>query len=130
MQPGQKVGPFDIEKRIGSGAMGTVYRARYRKTGQLVAIKIISPGVLDNETALARFERESEVLKQLHHPNIVRFYVASHHRDVPYYAMEFIQAEPLDTVLQHRGRLTWEQTVELAEQICAALQHAHTQVIV
>ncbi len=130
MQPGQKVGPFDIEKRIGSGAMGTVYRARYRKTGQRVAIKIISPGVLDNETILARFERESEVLKQLHHPNIVRFYAASQHQGIPYYAMEFIEGEPLDVVLQRRGRLTWEQTVEFGQQVCAALQHAHSQGIV
>jgi tRNA A-37 threonylcarbamoyl transferase component Bud32 len=130
MQPGQKVGPFDIEKRIGSGAMGTVYRALYRKTRQRVAIKIISPGVLDNETALARFEREAEVLKQLNHRNIVRFYVAAQHHGVPYYAMEFIQGEPLDNVLQRRGRLTWEETVEFGKQVCAALQHAHEQGIV
>ncbi|HLN32025.1 MAG TPA: serine/threonine-protein kinase [Gemmataceae bacterium] len=130
MQPGQKVGPFDIEKRIGSGAMGTVYRARYRKTGQLVAIKVISPGGGDSELAQARFEREAEVLKQLNHPNIVRFYIASQFQGVPYYAMEYIQGEPLDRALQRRDRLTWEETVEWGKQICAALQHAHDQGIV
>jgi len=130
MQPGQKVGPFDIEKKIGSGAMGTVYRARYRKTGQLVAIKVISPGGGDTELAQARFEREAEVLKQLNHPNIVRFYVASQFQGVPYYAMEYIQGEALDRCLQRRDRLTWEETVEWGKQICAALQHAHDQGIV
>src|SRR5947199_227068 len=46
MKVGQKVGPFDIEKKIGSGAMGSVYCARYRKTGQRVAIKIMPDGTL------------------------------------------------------------------------------------
>jgi serine/threonine-protein kinase len=130
MKPGEKVGPFEIEKRIGSGAMGAVYRARYRKTGQKVAIKVMIAGSLGNETALARFEREAEVLKQLNHRNIVRFYIASQYQGAPYYAMEYIEGEPLDHVMQRRGRLTWEETVELGKQVCAALQHAHDAGIV
>jgi serine/threonine protein kinase len=130
MLVGQRVGPFDVEKQLGSGAMGAVYRARYRKTGQRVALKVMAPGLGDNGTALARFEREAEVLKQLNHPNIVRFYVASQFQGSPYYAMEYIEGESLDHVLQRRGRLTWEEVVELGRQICSALQHAHHQGII
>jgi serine/threonine-protein kinase len=130
MQAGERVGPFDIEKRIGSGAMGAVYRARYRKTGQHVAIKVMASGLDGNATALARFEREAEVLKQLNHRNIVRFFVASQYQGSPYYAMEFIEGEPLDRILHRRGRVTWEEVVEVGKQICAALQHAHDQGIV
>jgi serine/threonine-protein kinase len=130
MQVGQKVGPFDIEKKLGSGAMGTVFRARYRKTGQRVAIKVVSAGLGADDTALARFEREAEVLKQLNHRNIVRFYIASRFEESPYYAMEYIEGEPLDRVLHRRGRLTWEEVVENGRQICAALQHAHDQGII
>jgi serine/threonine-protein kinase len=125
MKPGEKLGPFDIEKKIGSGAMGAVYRGRYRKTGQKVAVKVMIAGSIGNETAMARFQREAEILKQLNHRNIVRFYIASQYQGAPYYAMEYIEGEPLDHVMQRRGRLTWEETVELGKQVCAALQHAH-----
>ena len=130
MLVGQRVGPFDIEKQLGSGAMGSVYRARYRKTGQRVAVKVMAPGLGANETALKRFEREAEVLKQLHHRNIVRFYAASQFQGAPYYAMEYIEGESLDHVLARRERLTWEEVVELGKQIGAALQHAHEQGII
>jgi serine/threonine-protein kinase len=130
VQIGERVGPFDIEKRIGTGAMGAVYRARYRKTGKPVALKVMLGGREEDELARARFEREAEVLKQLDHPNIVRFYVASHHQGSPYYAMEFIEGEPVDELLERRGRLTWEEVVELGRQVCAALQHAHDQGII
>jgi serine/threonine-protein kinase len=130
MQSGDRVGPFDIEKRIGTGAMGAVYRAVYRKTGQRVAIKVMATGLDGNATALARFNREASVLKQFNHPNIVRFYVASQYQGNPYYAMEFIEGEPMDKILQRRGRHTWEEVVEFGKQICAALHHAHQRGIV
>jgi|GEM_PF-445502 len=130
MQVGQKIGPFDVEKKIGAGAMGAVYLARYRKTGQRVAIKMMLMGLADNDVSLARFEREAEVLKQLNHQNIVRFYVANQYEGTPYYAMEYVEGEPLDQALLRKGRLTWEEVVELGAQVCAALQHAHDQGIV
>jgi serine/threonine protein kinase len=130
MKPGQQVGPFDIEKQIGFGAMGAVYQARYRKNGKKVAIKVMHAGMDGNTTAMARFEREWEMLKQLAHRNIVQFYVANHFEGVPYYAMEFIEGEPLSDILERRGRMPWEEVVEMGRQICAALQHAHDQGIV
>src|SRR5207244_7036811 len=66
----------------------------------------------------------------LNHKNIVRFYIASQFQGTPYYAMEYVEGEPLDAALQRRGRLTWEEVVDLGKQICAALQHAHDQGIV
>src|SRR5438132_12136996 len=130
MRVGQRVGPFEVEKQLGGGAMGSVYRARYCKTGQKVALKVMLAGLGGNETALARFEREAKVLKQLSHRNIVRFYIASQHQGTPYYAMEYVEGEPLDAALQRKGRLTWEKIVDLGKQVCAALQHAHDQGIV
>src|SRR5258708_23206189 len=127
MQIGEKVGPFDIENQLGSGAMGAVYRAKYRKTGKPVAIKVMLGGMGSNATALARFEREWEVLKQFNHPNIVQFYIANRYQGAPYYAMEYIEGEALDEVLLRPGRLTWEEVVTLGKQICSALQHAHDQ---
>jgi eukaryotic-like serine/threonine-protein kinase len=131
MLVGQQFGPFTIDKELGSGAMGTVYRGRYTKTGQVMAIKIMAPGVgSTNAAALDRFEREIAILKQLNHPNIVRFYGAGKQQGMRYFAMEYIDGESLDRVMSRRGRMTWEEVVELGKQLCSALQHAHEQGII
>jgi serine/threonine-protein kinase len=131
MLTGQLFGPFTIEQEIGSGAMGTVYRGRYTKTGQVMAIKVMAPSVgSTSAAALDRFEREITILKQLNHRNIVRFYGAGRHAKLRYFAMEFIEGESLDKVMARRGRMTWEEVVKLGQQLCAALQHAHEQGII
>ncbi|HTU20220.1 MAG TPA: serine/threonine-protein kinase [Gemmataceae bacterium] len=131
MLVGQQFGPFTIDKELGSGAMGTVYRGRYTKTGQVMAIKIMAPGIgSTNAAAIDRFEREIAILKQLNHPNIVRFYGSGKQQGMRYFAMEFVDGESLDKVMSRRGRMTWEEVVELGKQLCSALQHAHEQGII
>ena len=126
MLVGQELGPFKIDKELGAGAMGAVYRGRYVKTGQVVAVKVMAPGLGDsNPNAVARFEREARILKQLSHPNIVRLFGVGKHQGTRYYAMEYVVGESLDRVMSRRGRMTWEEVVALGQQLCAALQHAH-----
>jgi serine/threonine-protein kinase len=130
MLAGQQLGPFTIDKELGSGAMGSVYLARYTKTGQRMAVKLIALGLAGNELALARFEREAEILKQLRHPNIVRLFGVGRYQGAPYYAMEYVEGESLDRLLARRGRFGWDEVVHFGTQICAALQHAHEKGIV
>jgi serine/threonine-protein kinase len=131
MLVGEQLGPFLIEREIGSGAMGAVYRGKYVKTGQVVAVKVMAPGLgSTNANAVARFEREAEILKQLNHHNIVRLFAVGKHKGVRYYAMEYVVGESLDKVMARRSRMTWEEVVTLGQQLCAALQHAHDKGIV
>jgi serine/threonine-protein kinase len=131
MLVGQQFGPFTIDKELGSGAMGTVYRGRFTKTGQVMAVKIMAPGIgTTNAVAADRFEREIAILKRLNHPNIVRLYGAGKHASMRYFAMEYIEGESLDKVMARRGRMTWEEVVELGKQLCSALQHSHGQGII
>jgi predicted Ser/Thr protein kinase len=130
MLVGQQIGPFEVEKELGSGAMGAVYQARYTKTGQRVAIKVIAPGLGSSDRVQARFEREANVLKQLKHPNIVRLFAIGKFQGTPYYAMEYIEGETLADLLHRRGRLPWDEVVEIGKQLGAALQHAHANGIV
>src|SRR5262245_17870329 len=130
MQVGQAVGPFVIDKVLGSGAMGTVYRARYTKNNARVAIKVVGAGMTNNPTILRRFEREASILKQLDHPNIVKYYAHGRAGGSPWYAMEFIEGESLDHILARRDRFSWEEVVALGEQLCDALQHAHEKGII
>ena len=125
MLVGQQLGPFAIDKELGSGAMGAVYRGTYAKTGQRVAIKVMAPGLGVKDSAAARFEREAAILKQFNHPNIVRLFGVGRFHGTPYYAMEYIDGESLDHVLTRRGKLTWEEVVAFGMQLSAALQHAH-----
>src|SRR5438034_11500227 len=102
MWEGKQLGPFFVEKEIGSGAMGTVYRAIYTKTKQRVAIKVVSLDLQKNPKALARFERETLILKRLDHPNIVKLYTSGHVGNRPFYAMEYIDGETLEAGLHLR----------------------------
>ena len=131
MLVGKSFGPFTIDKELGSGAMGTVYRGRFTKSGQVMAIKVMSVGIgSTNAAAQDRFEREITILKQLNHPNIVRFYGAGKQQGARYFAMEYVEGESLDRVMSRRGRMTWEEVVTLGQQLCSALQHAHEQGII
>lgn len=130
---GQKIGPFVVEKELGSGAMGTVYRATFSKEDgkvRKVAIKVIAPGLGDNERIQARFEREAAILKQLKHVNIVRLLATGRFQGRPFYAMEYIEGYALDHHLATKGRVHWEKLIELGKQICASLQHAHDNGII
>ncbi len=127
---GQQLGPFLVEKELGSGAMGTVYRGIYTKTKQRVAIKVMAPGLIGNEQSRARFTREANILKQFNHPNIVRLFATGKHQGLLYYAMEYIEGESLDHVLARRGRLSWEEICTFGQQLCSALQHSHDRGVI
>jgi serine/threonine-protein kinase len=127
---GRDIGPFHIERELGSGAMGTVYQACRRDTGERVAVKIIGIGQLTNETAVARFEREARILAQLKHPNIVRLILAGRYKRTPFFAMELVEGESLDRMLARRNNFSWQEVVEIGKQLCSALQHAHMKGII
>src|SRR6516162_1662713 len=136
MLVGQTIGSgayrFEIADELGSGAMGMVYRAQFHQDGKMrmVALKVIALGLLGNEGAMDRFEREANILKQLRHPHIVKLYATGTYRKTPFIAMEFIDGEALDRVLARRGRLGWEEVVSYGKQLCGALQYAHEKGII
>ncbi|QJX00803.1 serine/threonine protein kinase [Frigoriglobus tundricola] len=131
---GQQIGPFEIEKELGSGAMGTVYRAKFHRSQEKVipiALKVVALGLVGNESAMARFEREANILKQLRHPHIVRLIAHGKiNKQNPYIAMEYIDGEALDRVLARRGKLGWEEVVGYGKQLAEALQYAHDKGII
>lgn len=129
--PGTRVGPFLVIERIGKGGMGVVYRGRREGTGfaQDVAIKLIRRG-FDFDDVQARFLRERRILARLEHPNLARFIdggVAPDGR--PWFALEFVRGEPL-TRWCDRRELDIRARVRLFLEVCAAVQHAHTQLVV
>jgi predicted Ser/Thr protein kinase len=129
----EKIGPFTVSRELGSGAMGSVYLADFAQqdgTTVPVALKIVNIGLLGNDSAMARFEREAAILKQLKHPHIVRLIATGKYRKTPFIAMEYVNGEPIDKVLARRTRISWETVVDYAKQLCLALQHAHEKGII
>lgn len=126
----RKIGPFLLEQELGVGGMGIVYRATYEKNGMKCAVKVLSPDLSANDSINQRFIRETDILKKLRHPNIIRYYGAGSNRTQRFYAMELLEGGSLDRVLKEQGRLGWEQAVDYGLQIARALEHAHNAGIV
>lgn len=122
--------PFELLDKLGEGGMGVVYRARHVGNDRQVAVKLLPDDVASNETLLARFERELEVLKQLRHPNIVHCFGGTCESKQRFYAMELLEGGTLADVLTRKGCLPWETAVDYAMQMCAALQHAHERGVI
>jgi serine/threonine protein kinase len=127
---GQNLGSFKIESILGSGAMGVVYRATHEQTGKPAAIKVILGDTSQKNNATERFKREAEILQQFRHPNIVRFLAVGRSGGRSYFAMEYIEGETLDRVVDRRGPLPWADVVELGIQFCEALHYAHEHGVV
>jgi len=109
--------------------MGVVYRARYVVNGRQVALKML-PGDISDKIALARFEREVEVLKTMKHPNIVRCFGGVCEDKRRFYAMELLEGGSLEDQLVARGKLPWEQVIQYGLQMCAALDYSHEKGVV
>ncbi len=121
---GQRLGDYDIVARLGAGGMGVVYRAKDRRLGREVAIKVL-PAVLEVDQArLARFEREARLLATLNHPHIGAIYGLVEAEGRHALVLELIEGETLAATLA-RGRLPVERTLTLGAQIADALDHAH-----
>lgn len=117
--------PFELIEKIGEGGMGLVYRARYSGNDRMVAVKLLPEDVAADPVLSARFERELDVLKQLHHPNIVRCFGGTCESAQRFYAMELVEGGTLADLLARKGHLPWEFVVDYALQMCEALNYAH-----
>jgi eukaryotic-like serine/threonine-protein kinase len=117
-------GRFEVEVFLGSGAVGSVYRARDRQTARQVALKIWTVSVLDDQTR-GRFQREAMALTTLRHPNIVDVVGYGVLDDLPYVAMEYLQGETLEHALGSRQPLETQLALEVATQVLSALAYAH-----
>src|SRR6266436_2538105 len=123
----QSVGNYDLVERIAEGGMGTVYKGKHRLTGQIVAIKIVSPHMTGNQVLLKRFEQEYMAAKQLNHPNIVKALEFGDAGSTPYLVMEFVDGESLGKKLEREGKMPEKDAVKLIAQVAQGLHRAHKE---
>ncbi len=100
-----QVGDYRILREVGRGGMGVVYEAEQVSLGRRVALKVLPRQVSQDLKMLARFRREARSAAQLHHTNIVPVFEVGKDGEVSYYAMQFIQGQGLDLVIDELRRL-------------------------
>ncbi len=132
LEPGQRVGHYRLIEPIGEGGMGVVYRAEQDSPKRTVALKVMR-SAFPSQSAERRFEHESQVLGLLEHPNIARVFEAGtatgNGQRIPFFAMEFVQGVSITKFVTIHS-LDTDAKLELFQQICEAVQHAHQKGVI
>jgi len=121
---GHKLGRYTVIEPIGSGGMGQVYRALDQKLERVVAIKILSPGLVTGDEARRRFRKEALALAKLSHPHIAAVYDVGEQDGVDYLVMECVPGQTLAARLKN-GPLPIEDATLIVSEIAGALEEAH-----
>ncbi len=128
MDPGTRLGPYEIVAPIGAGGMGEVYRARDTRLGRTVAVKVLPASVRRDEQRLRRFELEARAAGVLNHPNLLAVYDVGEHDGSPYLVTEFLEGATLRERLTHP--LSLADALDYAVQIASGLAAAHEKGII
>jgi serine/threonine protein kinase len=126
----QLLGKYEIITEIGRGAMGAVYKARDPLIDRLVALKTITGGPSAQSNLLDRFYQEARSAGALQHPNIVTIYELGHEKNTPFIAMEYLEGESLDRIIEQKPVLPLSVKLGYIVRVCDALAYAHQHNVV
>jgi predicted Ser/Thr protein kinase len=125
----KKIGKYEISGELSRGGMGIVYKGYQRELDRHVAVKVVSPQLVEHSEFVERFFREAKALAKLNHPNIVQVYDADRDGNAVFIVMELVEGKSLRTLIK-QGPLPSGESLRLIPQICDALDYAHSQGIV
>ena len=129
LTPGTRLGDYEVQKLLGSGGMGEVYRARDLRLRRDVAIKVLPSFLSSDEERLRRFEQEAQAAAALNHPNILAVYQMGTYEGSPYMVSELLEGETVREEIR-RGPLPARKVIEQGVQIAHGLAAAHEKGIV
>lgn len=118
-------GRYEIEQKIGEGGMAIVYRARDTLLNRTVALKVLRSQFGNDDDFVARFHREAQAAASLSHPHVVNIYDIGQEDDMYYIVMEYVEGMTLKQYINEHAPLDVKEAVDIAIQICDALDHAH-----
>jgi predicted Ser/Thr protein kinase len=121
---------YDLDREIGRGGMGIVYRARDRRLKRTVAVKLLPPELSYRSEIRTRFLREAETAAQLSHPNIVPIYAVDEVDNLVFFVMAYVDGVNLATRLHEQGRLGIEETRRIVREVADALAFAHQRKVI
>ena len=129
LNPGTRLGVYEIVGPLGAGGMGEVYRARDTRLGREVALKVLPSMVASDRERLARFEREAQVLASLNHPSVASIYGVEDAGGTPALVLELVEGPTLADRIG-KGPMPLEEALPIARQIAEALEYAHDRGVV
>jgi serine/threonine protein kinase/roadblock/LC7 domain-containing protein len=129
LNPGTRIGPYEVIAPAGAGGMGEVYRVRDTRLNRDVAIKVLPTAFSRDPVRLRRFQQEAQAIAALNHPNILAIHDFGEHEGAPYLVTEFLEGETLRERLLP-GAMPVRKSIEAAEQIARGLAAAHDKGIV
>jgi len=121
----ETAGDYEIDRELARGGMGVVYVATEIGLRRRVAIKVLPPALTFGQGAIERFRREARTAAALDHPNIIPIYRVSAGGELLWYSMKLLEGKSLDTILEERERLAFQETVAMLDQVADALDYAH-----
>jgi serine/threonine-protein kinase len=124
LTPGVRVGAYEVISALGAGSMGEVYLARDDRLNRNVAIKFLSPTLVNDPELVRRFETEARAIAALSHPHIVDVYDVGHHDGAPYIVMQYVEGGTLSAYLKEQ-RPSLGRALEIGMEIADALAAAH-----
>lgn len=127
---GREVSGYRIEDRIGRGGMGTVYRALQLSLDRAVAMKILAPHLVENQSFINLFIREARAAGALSHPNIVQVYDVGVEEAIYFYSMEYIPHGSVEELLNKEDRLPLIRALEVVRDAALGLQYAELKGLV
>lgn len=121
---------YEIQERLGGGGMGTVYKAYDREVDRFVAVKVIRPDLAGSPEILSRFKQELILARKVTHKNVIRIFDLGRASGIRFITMEYIEGQDLRSLVKQRGTLPFEESVEIVQQVCLALEAAHNEGVV
>jgi serine/threonine-protein kinase len=121
---------YELEKKLGEGQMGAVYKGRETASGRTVAVKLLPPHLAANREYIARFDREAQAAMRLQHPNIVQGIACGEAGGFHYFVMEFVEGESLEARIKRDRKVPERDALEVALGVAAALECAAREGIV
>ena len=130
LQPGTVLGNYTIVEPIGQGGMGQVFKATHKRLFRTVALKVLTPALQRDATALKRFQREAKAAGLLSHPNIVTAHDADEAAGYHFLVMEYISGQNLSACVRDHGPMSVAQAVNCVMQTARGLEFAHQKGII
>ena len=124
-----RLGPYEVQERLGKGGMGEVYRARDSRLERDVAIKVLPEQLAQDPHALARFYREVRAIAAMSHPHILTIHDIGTEHGLTYAVIELLEGQTLGKRIK-LGVIDWRTAVDIATAIADGLAAAHTKGII
>lgn len=131
LRAGDRVDEYLIQGSVAEGGFGAVYRAQRVSDGLDVALKVLHAELISSTSAVLRFEREIEVVRRIHHPNVVEIHGSGRLEDGrPYFVMELLSGVNLEAFVRVRRRLPPGEILSILDPLCDALAAVHEQGVI